>query len=1051
MIKICHLSDTHIKNLKYHHEYKIIFEQLYQILREEKVDYIVHCGDIAHTKTQISPEFVDLCANFFSNLADIAPTYIILGNHDGNLRNSSRQDALTPIVEALDHSDLHLLKKSGEIKVGDKLCFNVLSVFDEDNWVEPSDLTKINVALYHGSINNCITDTGWQMEIGEHDLSIFKGHDYAMLGDIHKSQALDFAGRVRYAGSTIQQNHGESNDKGFLIWEIEDKDTFDVRHVELKNPKPFVTVELTKKGRIPKHVDVSSDARLRLVSNNNLPIDTLRKAVEIAKTRFKPESVTFLNRASGKNGLIDSRGDLIKENLRDLAVQEKLIKEFLADFHADDEVIVKVLELNNKYNTVVEQGEEIARNVNWELISLEWDNLFNYGKGNKINFENLNGIVGIFGKNFSGKSSIIDSLLITLYNSISKNARKNLNVINQNKQDAKSIAVVRIGESNYTIERTIEKYVKKLKGVETIEAKTDIEFSTYDPITDTTISCNGLTRTDTDKNVRRRFGVLEDFLLTSMASQNGALTFINEGSTRRKEILAKFLDLEFFEQKFRLAKEDAADVKGILKRLDNRDFDEEITEAEKLLRLNTEQIKEFEFVCTNQKQLVSKLEVELSNLILQIDGIPAEIIDIHDLKVERKQKAEIRNSLKDANRELRKQRTEKNNLLKKIKLFLDKQFDIVAWKDKQLLIEESREELDACLKEISLEESRSLNYQEKIKLLEEVPCGQEYSHCKFIKGAYEAKEQFDIVQVILDKMQKTSSELQGRISDFSPERVKEYLEKFNQIETKKSRLENEIVQIGLTIDKNKATRESCYHQIKILDKKIKRHEKNKDAIESLEKLHSEREQLKNSLSSENLILEQRERDNLELYKQHGSCENKIQTLHEQKDELQALREEYEAHDLFQKCMHPNGISYDIIKKKLPVINDEIAKVLANIVDFEVFFENEDRRLNIFIKHPKFDPRPIEMGSGAEKMIASTGIRLALLSISSLPKGNIVILDEPATELDESNMEGFIRILDLMKSYYKTVLLISHLDTLKDCADVQIIIDKDDEGYAHVDC
>ena len=92
-----------------------------------------------------------------------------------------------------------------------------------------------------------------------------------------------------------------------------------------------------------------------------------------------------------------------------------------------------------------------------------------------------------------------------------------------------------------------------------------------------------------------------------------------------------------------------------------------------------------------------------------------------------------------------------------------------------------------------------------------------------------------------------------------------------------------------------------------------------------------------------------------------------------------------------------------------------------------------------------------MGSGAEKMIASTGIRLALLSVSSLPKGNIIILDEPATELDESNMEGFIRILDLMKSYYKTVLLISHLDTLKDCADVQIIIDKDKEGYAHVEC
>ena len=54
-----------------------------------------------------------------------------------------------------------------------------------------------------------------------------------------------------------------------------------------------------------------------------------------------------------------------------------------------------------------------------------------------------------------------------------------------------------------------------------------------------------------------------------------------------------------------------------------------------------------------------------------------------------------------------------------------------------------------------------------------------------------------------------------------------------------------------------------------------------------------------------------------------------------------------------KCMHPNGIAYDIIKKKLPIINDEMSRILANVVDFEIFFEAEEKRLNIFIKHPKY--------------------------------------------------------------------------------------------------
>ena len=89
-----------------------------------------------------------------------------------------------------------------------------------------------------------------------------------------------------------------------------------------------------------------------------------------------------------------------------------------------------------------------------------------------------------------------------------------------------------------------------------------------------------------------------------------------------------------------------------------------------------------------------------------------------------------------------------------------------------------------------------------------------------------------------------------------------------------------------------------------------------------------------------------------------------------------------------------------------------------------------------------------MGSGAEKTIAAMGIRLALLNVSNLPKGNIFILDEPGTALDAENMEGFVRILQLIKMYFKTVILISHVDSLKDIVDVEISIDKTN-GYSRV--
>ena len=81
-MKIAHIADTHIKNLKYHDEYRQVFSKIYDILKQQNVELIIHCGDIAHTKTQISPEFVEMASDFFKNLSEIAPTYVILGNHD---------------------------------------------------------------------------------------------------------------------------------------------------------------------------------------------------------------------------------------------------------------------------------------------------------------------------------------------------------------------------------------------------------------------------------------------------------------------------------------------------------------------------------------------------------------------------------------------------------------------------------------------------------------------------------------------------------------------------------------------------------------------------------------------------------------------------------------------------------------------------------------------------------------------------------------------------------------------------------------------------------
>jgi len=1049
LMRFAHISDTHIRNLKYHNEYREIFSQLYEKLKEEDVDCIIHCGDIAHTKTQISPEFVEMASNFFRSLAAIAPTYIILGNHDGNLKNKNRQDALTPIVKALELENLYLLKDSQEVHLDENFTLNALSVFDEDNWVQPTDENKINIALYHGCISGVMTDTGYKMSHGDHDISIFENFDFGFLGDIHKTnQEVDFKGRFRYPGSTIQQNHGETNDKGILIWDIRHRWDWKVKHIEFKNPKPFVTIDIGKKPKIPD-LDIPGGARIRLAFNEKFPLDIVTKLKDVARHKFKPESITHIDRslvgpAGGQNGLA-----IKKENLRSAEVQERLIATYLEPYELSDEELAKVLELNAHYNKVIEESEDVTRNIEWSLQSFEWDNLFNYGEDNSVDFTRLNGIVGIFGKNFSGKSSIIDGLLYTLFNKSSKGERKNLNIINQRKHNCHGQVKIRVGEDEYTIVRKSEKYIKKLKGSETIEAKTALDF-TMSIDKDNAQELNGMTRNETDQIIQKTFGSFEDFLITSMTSQFGSLQFINEGPTKRKEIFGKFLDLGIFDQKFKLAKDNVADTRGALKRLEGRKYDEEIEEAELQVRENQERLEEHASRCTELSVKISENEAEVTRLQMTIEQTPAKLVDITNVKRDLSSKSLSLLSMAATNQKL------KDELELKEKYYIQicneiEEFDLESLNKKKDQIDI----LDTLIKEnsqrVELARREYRRIMNKKELLDSVPCGNSFPGCRFICDAHSAVESLPELTSDAEGIKKQVALYETELNNLDPETTKVYLQNYENKLHEKYNMSSEISDTDLEIQRNIATITRLKHQIADLNNKREEWENNRENIENLEEIMNQRDSVKKQIVAFKKELKICENKKLEFYTENGSLEQKLKTIRDTKEEYLKLRRDYSAHDLFMRCMHSGGISYEIIKKQIPVINQEVSRILSNIVDFKVFFEDDGKKMNIFIQHPgetSFEARPLEMGSGAEKTIAAMAIRLALLSVSNLPKGDIFILDEPGSALDEENMEGFIRLLELIKTYFKTVLLISHLDSLKDCVDMQLTIENNN-GYAHV--
>ena len=281
------------------------------------------------------------------------------------------------------------------------------------------------------------------------------------------------------------------------------------------------------------------------------------------------------------------------------------------------------------------------------------------------------------------------------------------------------------------------------------------------------------------------------------------------------------------------------------------------------------------------------------------------------------------------------------------------------------------------------------------------------------------------------------------------DKVSNTISNWTRLTEKKKDEQSKLTNLTLDLERTNTALQKLESEIKELNDVADYYEEHKEVLENIEKVMTELELAKTNKERSDQELQDCEDQIYTLVGKQGALEQKLENLKGLKEEKNRMNVEYSAYDLFMTCMHSNGIAFDVIKKALPVINTEIAKVLSNVVEFEVFFENNDNKLDIQIKHPKHDPRQLETCSGAEKTLAAVAIRIALLNVSNMPKSNLFILDEPGTALDAENMEGFVRILDLVKGYFDVTLLITHIESLKDIVDMTIEISKTDDGYAFV--
>ncbi len=176
-----------------------------------------------------------------------------------------------------------------------------------------------------------------------------------------------------------------------------------------------------------------------------------------------------------------------------------------------------------------------------------------------------------------------------------------------------------------------------------------------------------------------------------------------------------------------------------------------------------------------------------------------------------------------------------------------------------------------------------------------------------------------------------------------------------------------------------------------------------------------------------------------------SLNAEISRMKSDRKEFDTIKQDLIAYDFFMQATSKKGIPLQIMMSQLPLINSEISKILQGVTGFTVDLEAdpESNSMDIYINYGD-SRRIIELASGMEKMMASLAIRVALINVSSLTKTNMLIIDEGFGALDETNIEACSRLLESLKKWFRNIIVISHVDAIKDAVDNSLEITKNEK-------
>ena len=1048
---IVHLSDVHIRLTQRHQEYRGVFSKVYEQIKNTPPNtVVVNTGDTFHSKCDLSPEAVQLASEFLKNCADIRPTIIIPGNHDCLLTNVTRLDSISPVVDNLAHKNLYYLKESKLYSFAN-LLFNNMSIFeDHTSFIKMKNVSKkikiefdTKIALYHGGVFDAKTDVGYTVTNKSITNDMFDGHDMALLGDIHLAQNLQEYNRatetpiIRYAGSLLQQNHGEALlGHGLSLWDIKNRA---YKHIEIPNDYGYFTIDIDDGKLITDISTMPKKPKLRVRCKETIASEVKKVINEVKKTHEISDIIYMRVDGDDSARVASVQAAANLSQISNVEYQNKLISESLKAKYPDimdDDTLESVHNINKELNTDLSK-DDTSRNIRWKPIKFEFSNMFSYGEDNVIDFTKLSDVYGLFASNASGKSSLMDALCFIAFDKSAK-AFKATHVMNSQKMSFHGKFTFEINDVQYVIER---------KGIRDKKNNVKVDVNFYKMEKEEKISLNSEARRSTNEIIRDYIGEYDDFVLTSLALQGNQGSFIEMGQTERKELLSQFIGLNVFDKLAAKGSDRLKEITGAIKTFNKENNQQKIETIKNDLNLLESKLidsnMQKEQLAINKQKLDDDIQVNQIKIVT-LENVPTNVAALQKEKSGFAAKNDqAKQSIEKIDADTSEKKKEYADASAKLTTFAT---DLKEKYEKYNSLSRNKQRMEQ-----EMDKLKTL-VNEKLKKLAHLDKHEYDPNCKFCcdnifvkdavatrgslsKDKAEAKELSDALTAIKVEITNLESFVpQYEESVTLKERVNTLAAFLSKKELERSNLVN-------SVEKNNA------RSVEI-DSQIELYEKSKEVIESNKIIEAAISGLRNEATTITARLKNINAEYVDAYSRKVSLTDQLKNIETQLIEIEKYENDQAAYQYYLTSIGKDGVPYKIISDAIPRIEQEVNNILSQIVEFTINIETDGKNVNVYIKYE--DRKwPLELCSGMEKFVSALALRVALVNISNLPRPNFLVIDEGMSALDASNMAMVHSLFDYMKTHFDFIIVISHLDAMRDMVDKQLEIKKEN-GFSKID-